>query len=599
MSGKKEKKESVIKLLLSHGGKYSNLTYVGMLLSGISAVVVLFTVVYVWMAVKAALLTYPNIVFSDISRNAIFALSCAIGGALIYIAALMCTHVSAFRIARNLRTEGMEHLMKLPLGYFDQAGSGKLRRTLSENIGDTEGFLAHQLPDMIGAYVTPVAVIVMLFFFEWRLGLLSFAGIIICFLPYAMMMGNSKENMKLYMKSLDAMNNEAVEYVRGVPVIKTFGSSIFTFKKFTHTIDEYKKRVAMMTEGYRLPMILFQTLLASLSFIMIYSGMFILPSAENTLILFIDLLFYILFLPTCNTMIMKIMWMSEATGKAELAYKAVDAILQVEPLEYPIVTQVPKSFDIEVNDVSFHYPNSKTNAVEHVSFKAKQGQTIAFVGVSGGGKSTIVSLIARFFDVCDGSIEIGGVDIRNISEENLMKHISFVFQNTKLYKGSLLDNVREGKPNATVEEVKDALEKARCEDIISKMPNGIETVVGTGGVFLSGGESQRIAIARAILKDAPIILLDEATAFTDPENEHEIQLALASLAANKTVILIAHRLSTVRNADCIHVLEGGHIMESGTHEQLMSVNGEYAQMYEEYNNAFDWKKISEKQEVKA
>ncbi len=599
MSQKKEKKESTIQLLLSHGGKFSNLTYVGMVLSGISAIVVLFTVVYVWMAAKEAILAYPNIVFADISKNAFLALSCALGGALIYIAALMCTHVSAFRIARNLRTEGMEHLMKLPLGYFDQAGSGKLRRTLSENIGDTEGFLAHQLPDMVGAYITPVAVIVMLFMFDWKLGLLSFVGIIICFLPYAMMMGASKDNMKLYMDALDAMNNEAVEYVRGIPVIKTFGSSIFSFKKFHHTIEEYKKRVAMMTDGYRMPMILFQTILASLSFIMIYSGMFFLPTADNTLELFIDLLFYILFLPTCNTMIMKIMWMSEATGKAELSYKAVAEILEVEPLAYPEKTEVPESFDIDVKDVSFHYPKSNTNAVEHVSFQAKQGQTVAFVGESGGGKSTIVSLIARFFDVCEGSIEIGGVDVRNISEEDLMNNISFVFQNTRLYKGSLLDNVREGKPNATEEEVTAALKKARCEDIIAKMPNGIETLVGTGGVFLSGGESQRIAIARAILKDAPIILLDEATAFTDPENEHEIQLALASLAENKTVILIAHRLSTVKNADCIHVLNGGQIVESGTHDQLFALNGEYTEMYQEYNNAFDWKKINEKQEVEA
>ncbi len=599
MSGKKEKKESVIKLLLSHGGKHSNLTYVGMALSGISAVVMLFTIVFVWMTVRGALLTYPEIAYADISKNAILALACAISSALIYIGALMCTHVSAFRIARNLRTEGMEHLMKLPLGYFNQEGSGKLRRSLSENIGDTEGFLAHQLPDMIGAYVTPVAVIAMLFVFDWRLGLLSFCGIIICFLPYMLMMGNSKDNMKLYMKALDAMNNEAVEYVRGVPVIKTFGSSIFSFKKFTHTIEEYKKRVALMTKGYRVPMILFQTLLASLSFIMIYSGIIMLPSSEHTLTLFVDLVFYILFLPTCNTMIMKIMWMSEATGKAGLAYKAVDAILQVKPLEYPEHTETPTKFDIEVNDVSFHYPNSEKNAVEHVSFQAKQGQTIAFVGESGGGKSTIVSLIARFFDVCDGSIEIGGVDVRNISEEDLMKNISFVFQNTRLYKGSLLDNVREGRPEATVEEVNAALKKARCEDIIAKMPNGLETMVGTGGVFLSGGESQRIAIARAILKDAPVILLDEATAFTDPENEHEIQLALASLAENKTVILIAHRLSTVKNADCIFVLSGGRIVESGNHEQLLSKEGQYADMYREYKNAFDWKKINGNQEVLA
>lgn len=599
MSQKKEKKESTIKLLLSHGGKHSNLTYVGMVLSGISAVVVLFTIVFIWITVKEALLSYPNVIYADIAKNAIFALCCAIGGALIYIAALMCTHISAFRIARNLRTEGMEHLMKLPLGYFGEAGSGKLRRTLSENISDTEGFLAHQLPDMIGAYITPVAVIVMLFVFDWRLGLLSFCGIIACFFPYVLMMGNSRDNVKLYMESLDSMNNEAVEYVRGVPVIKTFGSTIFSFQKFTDTIDEYKKRVAIITEGYRIPMILFQTILASLSFVMIYSGIFMLPAAENTLTLFVDLVFYILFLPTCNTMIMKVMWMSKATGKADLAYKAVERILQAKPLEYPEKTEVPTSFDIEVKEVTFHYPESNKNAIEQVNFLAKQGQTVAFVGESGGGKSTVVSLIARFFDVSEGSIQIGGIDVRNISEEDLMKNISFVFQNTRLYKGSLLDNVREGRPEATVEEVKEALKKARCEDIIAKMPNGLDTLVGTGGVFLSGGESQRIAIARAILKDAPIILLDEATAFTDPENEHEIQLALASLAENKTVILIAHRLSTVKNADCIHVLSGGHIVESGTHKQLLDMNGQYADMYMEYNHAFDWKQINAKEEVLA
>lgn len=591
---KAEKKPSVIKTLLAHGGKHAKLTYIGMVLSGVSAIVVLFTIVYVWVTAKQALLSYPDINASELAPNALLALSAAIGGALIYIAALMCTHISAFRIARNLRTEGMNHLMKLPLGYFDRVGSGKLRRTLSENIGDTESFLAHQLPDMIGAYVTPVAVIAMFFFFDWRLGLLSLAGIIVCFLPYAMMMGNSKENMVHYTKALGDMNNEAVEYVRGIPVIKTFGGSIFSFKKFHATIKEYQKRVAIITTGYRTTMILFQTLLASLSFIMVYSGIFMLPGSVNTLELFIDLLFYILFLPTCNSMIMKIMWMSEATSKAGAAYDAVNEILQTKPLTCPEHAKTPTTFDIAVNDVSFHYPTSTVNAVQQVSFTAKQGQTVAFVGESGGGKSTIVSLIARFFDVCEGSIQIGGVDIKEISEDYLMQHISFVFQNTNLYKGTLLDNLREGNPNATIEQVNSALKQARCDDIIAKMPNGIDTMVGTGGVFLSGGEAQRIAIARAILKNAPIILLDEATAFTDPENEHEIQLALGSLAKNKTVVLIAHRLSTVKNADCIHVINGGHIVERGTHQELIALNGEYAAMFDEYNQAFDWKKITDK-----
>ncbi len=588
---KKQKEDSVLKKLLSHGGKLNVLTYIGMALSAVSAVVGIFTIVFIWMAVRDVLTAYPNVVFEEIFKSGLLALCCAVGSILIYIAALMCTHLSAFRIARNLRTEGLNHLMKLPLGYFDGAGSGKLRRTLSDNIGETEGYLAHQLPDMAGAYITPLAVIAMLFIFDWKLGLLSIAGVIVCFLPYTMMMGASHENMKKYMASLDTMNNQAVEYVRGVPVIKTFGSSIFSFKKFHASIMDYKVQVTNMTNGYRTPMVLFQTILASLSFIMLYSGIITLPASVTPLETFIDLMFYILFLPVCSGMIMKVMWMSEASGKAELSYDAVQKILDAKPLEYKEVSKKPNGFDITVENVTFKYPSGVKNAVEDVSFVAKQGETIAFVGESGGGKSTIVSLVARFFDVNSGSIKIGGVDVRDISEKDLMENISFVFQNTKLYKGTLLENIREGNENATEDEVLEALKKARCEDIIAKMPNGINTFVGTGGVFLSGGEAQRIAIARAILKDAPIILLDEATAFTDPENEHEIQLALAELAKNKTVILIAHRLSTVKDVSLINVINGGHIVESGTHKELMNANGEYASMYREYESAFDWKQV--------
>ncbi|MFI3229868.1 MAG: ABC transporter ATP-binding protein [Bacillota bacterium] len=590
----KVKKESVTKKLLSHGGGHTKLTYIGMVLSGISAIIGLFTVVFVWFAVKEALLAYPDIDVNELINYGVFALCCAVGSMLIYIGALMCTHLSAFRIARNLREKGTQHLMSLPLGYFNKEGSGKLRRTLSENIGETEGFLAHQLPDMIGAYVTPFAVIAMLFIFDWKLGLLSMAGIIACFLPYVFMMGNSKAHVEKYMKSLDDMNNEAVEYVRGVPVIKTFGSSIFSFKKFHATIMEYKKNVTNISNGYRWPMVLFQTLLAALSFVMVYTGIVMLSgSTINGLELFIDIMFYILFLPTCSMMIMKVMWMRESTHKAEVSYGLVEEILKVKPLEYNGDKKLQGNYDIVAENITFSYPNSQNNAVENVSFSAKQGQTIAFVGASGGGKSTIVSLIARFFDVDSGSIKIGGIDVRDVSESDLMQAISFVFQNTKLYKGSLLDNVRESNPNASIEEVKDALKKARCEDIIAKMPNGIDTMVGTGGVFLSGGEAQRIAIARAILKDSPIILLDEATAFTDPENEHEIQLALGQLAKDKTVILIAHRLSTVKNVDVINVINDGHIIESGTYDELMALGGEYADMQQEYNKAFDWNSIDE------
>ena len=549
----KEKKEkSILSKLLVYGEKKGQLTYLGMVLSGISSIIVLFTIVFVWITLKESLLVYPNISFEKLVPKAILALICAIGGAIIYFAALMCTHISAFSVARNLRTEGLKHLMKLPLGYFNSEGSGKLRRTLSENISETENYLAHQIPDMVGAGVTPIAAIIMLFVFDWRLGLASFLGIIVCFIPMIAMLGVSKEHMKNYMKSLDEMNNEAVEYIRGVPVIKTFGSSIFSFEKFHKKIEEYKVQVSAMSKTYQVPMIIFQTLIASLLFIMIYAGIIMIPTAENITILLIDLLFYILFLPTCSSMIMKTMWISEGGNKAKLAYDAVEQIINQKPLTYPENTKTPIEFNIEVKDVTFKYPGAKINAVENINFSVKQGKTIAFVGESGGGKSTIVSLIARFFDVDKGSIKIGGIDIKDIKEEDMMKNISFVFQNTNLYKGTLLDNLKEGKVNATKEEINEVLKKVRCEDIIEKMPEGINTKIGTGGVFLSGGEAQRIAIARAILKDSPIILLDEATAFTDPENENEIQLALASLAKDKTVIIIAHRLSTVKNADCIY-----------------------------------------------
>ena len=595
----KEEKESILKKLLKHGDKHAKLTYIGMILSGISTVIGLFTIIYIWSTIKESIIAYPNISFSKLMPNAILTLICALSAALIYFAALMCTHVSAFRIARNLRTEAMKHLLKLPLGYFDTKGSGKLRRTISENITETEGYLAHQIPDMVGAFITPIAAIVMLFMFDFKLGILSFAGILICFLPLIALFKISSEDMKSYMKSLDEMNNEAVEYVRGIPVIKTFGSSIFSFKKFHKKIEEYKVKVTAMTAAYKKPMIIFQTLLASLTFIMVYSGIILIPNKTNMKELLIDLIFYILFLPTCSTMIMRIMSMAEGDSKAKLAYNAVMEILEAKPLKYPKKSEKPKNFNIEVNNVTFKYPASKVNAIEDISFKVNKGQTIAFVGESGSGKSTIVSLIARFFDVDKGTIKIGGVDIRNISEDQLMKNISFVFQNTQLYKGTILDNLKEGKQDASLKEINTALKKARCEDIIEKMPDGVNTKVGTGGVFLSGGERQRIAIARAILKDAPIILLDEATAFTDPENEHQIQLALESLAKNKTVIIIAHRLSTIKNADCIHVISNGHIIESGNHKKLIKLNGEYASMFTEYTNAFDWKKLRDsKMEVK-
>ncbi len=583
------KQKPLLSQLFYYAGSYKYYTLLGLILSGISVVLTLLPILFIWQGVQEVFATYPNVQFTgSIAANAWLAVLCAVSGIFIYVVALLFTHLAAFRIAKNIRYTALSHLMKLPLGYFNKSGSGKIRRIINDSATSTETFLAHQLPDLVGAFVTPVFVLIILFAFDWRLGLISLLPIALGFGLLSAMMGKSFGNMAQYQNALEDMNNEATEYVRGIPVVKTFNQSIFSFERFHKTILNYKKYVSAYAYDYRPKMTVFQTFLVSTPAFLTIGAIFLISGTMNTKEFFLHFLFYLFFTPICSIMLNRIMFTSQNLLMARDALTRVDALLAEKPLEQAEHAQSINHFDIEMENVDFSYPNTERKALTAISLHIKEGSTVALVGPSGGGKSTLATLIARFWDVEKGSVKIGGIDVRNTSEEELMKHISFVFQNTNLYKASILDNLKEGKPDATLEEIQAALKAAKCEDIIEKLPQGLDTIYGTQGVYLSGGEAQRIALARAILKDTPIVLLDEATAFTDPENEYHIQLAFEELTKGKTVLMIAHRLSTVKHVDCIYVVDKGTIVEQGTHEQLLENNGLYSEMWAEYNKAFLW-----------
>ncbi len=589
----KEKQKSLLKRLYVFAGNYRHLTNLGMVLSGVSAIMTLLPIIFIYRGVSEIVLAYPNISLTNsVTLNAWLAVGSAIGAMIVYLIALMCTHIAAYRIAKNMRKRALNHIMTLPLGFFSNTGSGKLRRIINDSAGATETYLAHQLPDLVGAYTTPIAVLIVLFVFDWRLGLISLAPIVLA--AISMMSGMGKDQsvrIKQYQTALENMNNEATEYVRGVPVVKTFNQSVFSFERFHNVITQYKKYVSGYAHRMRMPMTMFQVFLASTPIFLVLSSIFMISDQSDMKSFFLSFFFYLIFTPIASLMLMKIMWVMQHTMLASDALERIDNLLNEKPLAKPNTPKSPKSADIVMENVSFTYPNTDKKAVDNVNISIKEGQTVAFVGPSGGGKTTLATLIPRFWDVESGSVKIGGVDVRDIDNTELMKNISFVFQNTNLYKASILDNLREGKPDATTEEVAKALKAARCEDIIAKLPNGVDTIYGTKGVYLSGGEAQRIALARAILRDAPIILLDEATAFADPENEHQIQLAFNELTKGKTVLMIAHRLSTVKNADLIYVIANGKILEQGRHEELVLSGGLYSEMWTEYNNAFIWNEV--------
>lgn len=584
------KKQSNLSKLMGYAGNFRFLTYASWILSGVSAAFALIPFYFLWRIIKEVLTVMPD--FSKAAgliHNGWMAVLFAALSLVIYICALMCSHLAAFRVQANLRKAMLHHVIILPLGTLEKEGSGKVRKTIQECSGATETFLAHQLPDMVGAYVTPLGLVVLLFAFDWRFGLICLIPIVLSFVVMMVFMTGPtlKVKMQEYQNALEDMSNEAVEYVRGVPVVKTFGQTVYSFEKFKKSIDRYSEWAISYTRSMRIPMCLLTILINGIFAFILAAGIWFTKGGISTTLV-LNILFYIILTPILTVTMTKIMFQSENNMLLEDAMKRMDNILSLEPLKETQNAKNPKENSVELRHVSYSY-DERTQALKDISLSIKGGQTVAFVGPSGSGKTTLANVISRFFDVKEGEVLIGGVNVKDISKEKLMETVSFVFQNSRLIKGTILDNVKLGKPDAAEEEVMTALRQAQCMDIVEKMPDGVHTVIGTNGVYLSGGEGQRIAIARAILKNAPIIILDEATAFADPDNEVRVQAAFKELAKDRTVIMIAHRLSTVTSADCIYVLKDGSIAEHGTDSELKNKGGIYAEMMKNYISSVNWK----------
>lgn len=583
------KKQSNLSRLMEYAGGHRYLTYASWILSAVSALLALVPYYYIWLVMKEVLEVNPDFdKAQNLAHNGWMAVIFAVIAVLIYIAGLMCSHMGAFRVATNMRIDTMEHIVRLPLGFAESFGSGKLRKIVNEASAATETYLAHQLPDKAGAIATPLGLIVLLFVFDWRLGILSLVPVILGFLIMMKMTGpRMEQKMKEYQNALDDMSNEAVEYIRGIPVVKTFGQTIFSFKKFKDSIDRYRVWVIAYTKELRAPM-MFYTAAINGVFAFLIAGGLLFTSQGVTDEFLLNLIFYIIITPIISVTLTKIMFQSENAMIVADSLSRIDSVLNLDPLSEPRESKSPKDSSVELKNISFSY-DGKKDVLKDISLTIPAGATVAFVGPSGGGKTTLANVISRFFDPKSGSVSIGGVDVKDISKEELMNTVSFVFQNSRLVKDSVFENVRMGKQDATREEVMDALEKAQCMDIIEKLPQGVDTVIGTKGVYLSGGEQQRIAIARVMLKNSPVIILDEATAFADPDNENRVQAAFSNLSKNKTVIMIAHRLSTVADVDKIYVLADGRIVESGSGASLIEEKGLFSKMWNDYQTSVKWK----------
>ena len=590
-SDAKLKKQSSLARLFEYAGNYKYLTILSWIFSVVSAWIALVPFYYIWKVIKEVLEVAPHYENAgNIADYGWHAVGFAILSMALYICGLMCSHLSAFHVQANIRSQLMHHIMTLPMGFMDSDGSGKFRKIVNESSEATETYLAHQLPDQAGAIATPVGLLVLLLMFDWRLGLLSLIPVAAAFLIMGSMTGQRmKDKMTEYQNALEEMSSEAVEYVRGIPVVKTFGQTVFSFKRFQYSIEKYEKWTIAYTKELRLPMT-FYTMIINAAFAVLIAVTFYVVSrgGENDTFL-LNLLFYIIITPIITVTLNKIMYASENQMIVEDALKRIDGILEKKPLAEAAEKAAPKDMSITFDHVSFRYEDAAKNALHNINLEIREGEHVAFVGPSGGGKSTLASLIARFFDTTEGQIKIGGVNVRDIPSEQLMNMVSFVFQDSKLLKMSIYDNVRMGRKDATREEVMEALKNAQCEDIIGKLPDGIDTVIGAKGTYVSGGEAQRLSIARAMLKNAPVLILDEATAFADPDNEAKVQQAFSKLSAGKTVIMIAHRLSSVVDADRICVLKDGEIVEAGTHKELTEMTGLYAHMWNEYNKSVRWK----------
>lgn len=582
--------------LLNYSGNYKYLTIVGMFLSALSAICLLVPFVYIWDVVNALLAVAPDFTKAqNLDVYAINAFTFAVLGIILNFFGLMGTHLSAFKNEKNMKDAAIKHLLKLPLGYFSNHTSGGLRKIIDYSTAKTEIFLAHQLFDLTGAIVTPIIFLILLFSFDWRLGLICLIPIILCFVfMYPMFSKESRNSMEKYEKYLEEMNGEAVEYVRGIPVTKAFQQSIYSFKNLINAIKNYGKFSAEYSMSTHIPMTAFTVSINGFFALLIPAGILLAGSVVDVKF-FANFMFYIIFTPICAVMMMKIMTVSQDWMLASCALDSIEAILNENPLVDPINPQKPKNHSIEFEGVYFDYENADgdEHILNDVNLKINENETVALVGPSGGGKTTIASLIPRFWDVNQGSIKVGDVDVRDISTKELMKNISFVFQNTTLFKDSIYNNVAIGRKGASRDDVKKALSLTQCDDIIDELPDGINTVIGSEGTYLSGGQQQRIALARAVLKDAPIIILDEATALADPENEYLIQKAISEITKDKTVIMIAHRLSSVKNVDKIYVVENGRIVEEGNHHTLIDSGGIYSRMWDEFNQSIQWKVKSE------
>ena len=588
-----QKTSKPTKRLFEYADNSKYLTIASWVLATVSAFIALVPFYYIWRLIKEVIRVSPDF---DRAQNLSAYGWCAVGSAvlamLIYMGGLICSHLAAFHVQATMRSRLMRHIMSLPLGSMDEDGSGKVRKIINESSAATETYLAHQLPDKCVATATPIGLVVLLLVFDWRLGLLSLIPVVLGFAIMSTMMGaNMKKKMEEYQNALEEMSSEAVEYVRGIPVVKTFGQSVFSFKRFRDSIKKYEKWTIAYTKDLRVPMMGLTTAINSV-FVILIAATFWLGgvksgSVDGTFLL--NLMFYIIITPIITVTMTKMMYAGENVMIVEDALNRIDGLLEKKPLPQSVNPEKPQDASISFKNVSYRYDGASDDAIHNISLDIKSGEHIAFVGPSGGGKSTLAKLIARFADVNSGFIEIGGVNVKNIKASDLMNTVSFVFQDSKLLKMSIFDNVRMGNKNATREEVIEALHNAQCDDIIEKIPGGIDTVIGSKGTYLSGGETQRIAIARAMLKNAPILILDEATAFADPDNEAKVQAAFSKLSEGKTVIMIAHRLSSVTEVDRIYVLKNGQICQSGTHENLLSQDGLYAHMWKEFNKSVSWK----------
>lgn len=594
-SPKQQKPKTGLARCLELASNKKGLVFLSAILSSLASIASFVPYIAVYFIIVSIIQVYPDLDglnMSEVMGYGWLALGGIIANILLYFLAIFCSHIAAFGTLYELKIKFSEHITKIPLGYHLTIGSGRFRKIMDDNIESVEGFIAHQFPDFVASVTAPVVMVILLFAIDWRFGLASLVGIILAFIVQFMGYGSGamKENMEKYQVALEDMNNASVEYVRGMPVVKAFNQTANSFERLKHAITEYTQWVLKFSLGWQNCMPAFTTIINNIYLVLIPVGILIGSNTSDFKTFLMTFVFYLLFVPAVAGVLNKIMYVSESFMQINGNVARMDEIFNIPVLPETENSKKPENNDIVFDKVSFSYTGKENDlAIQNVSFKAKQGEITAIVGPSGGGKSTIANLISRFWDVTTGSIKIGNVDIRDIAMNDLMKHVSFVFQDIFLFKQSIYDNIGMGNPNATKEQIIQASKAAQCHDFIMKLPKGYDTVIGTKGIHLSGGERQRIAIARAIIKDAPIIVLDEATAFSDPENEYLIQKAFEKLMQNKTVIIIAHRLSTIRNADKILVMEKGHLVECGNHDSLIQRNGRYFQMWQHYTEAIDWK----------